>query len=385
MTRGLSDLEQYRNRDRNAVMEKARQVVEDEIARSNAFEEAAVESLSRFAPEEIGMGRVVGRGGFCVVRECTSIRLIASQQPSSPGGKGADSPDHSARDAADVVNTSHQRFQHSSSLAEDSKRSALAFTRAATPTRSRLTEALFSNLSSSNHETERRRQRGFVSRNVESFASAPASVESESSREQLARRVWSKKSHRRYVVKKVEPELYHQDRVTYLRGVIDLALETYYLASLSSHPHILAIRGVSASGSFEAGYFIVLDRLEDVLSKRLTAWMHQDRATRGLTGAFTGGRRKVKDLLTERILVSIDIVSAMEYLHSRNIIYRDLKPDNVGFDAEGSVKVFDFGLARQLHDDERGEDGLYHMTGFTGTGMSKENLFAVVNPPSSYC
>jgi serine/threonine protein kinase len=166
----------------------------------------------------------------------------------------------------------------------------------------------------------------------------------------------------------VEPDLFRQDRVTYLKGVIDLALEAHFLASLSSHPHILQMRGVSASGPFEAGYFIVLDRLEDVLSKRLTAWMHQHRSTQGLTGALTGGRSRIKDLLTDRLLVSIDIVSAMEYLHSRHIVYRDLKPDNVGFDADGSVKMFDFGLAKELRDDERQENGLYQMTGLTGTG-----------------
>ena len=37
------------------------------------------------------------------------------------------------------------------------------------------------------------------------------------------------------------------------------------------------------------------------------------------------------------------------FIHSRcSIIYRDLKPDNIGFDIRGDVKIFDFGLSRQL-------------------------------------
>jgi serine/threonine protein kinase len=41
-----------------------------------------------------------------------------------------------------------------------------------------------------------------------------------------------------------------------------------------------------------------------------------------------------------------ECVLALEYLHSKGVVYRDVKPENILIDADGHVKLTDFGLSK---------------------------------------
>ena len=161
----------------------------------------------------------------------------------------------------------------------------------------------------------------------------------------------------------------------YCNGAADLLLEARYLSALASYPHpnIIHLHGVAAAGAegfsngTEGGYFLILDRLYDTLDNRLGVWKELER--RKLMSVHNNSEYalQLKALFLRRLQVGIDLASALQHLHKLRVVFRDLKPDNVGFDYSGSLKLFDFGLAKELDPRQRSAKGKYTMSGATGS------------------
>lgn len=53
------------------------------------------------------------------------------------------------------------------------------------------------------------------------------------------------------------------------------------------------------------------------------------------------------------LFYACEIFLAIQYLHQRNVVYRDLKPENLLIDKNGHIKITDFGFAKQLDQSNR--------------------------------
>ncbi len=144
--------------------------------------------------------------------------------------------------------------------------------------------------------------------------------------------------HRKFVVKFLDEKIWQKDIKYISQAAADLAQEAKLLSRLN-HENIIQLHGTSAgcpSASFvmdQRGFFLVLGLLSETLSRRLQRWR-------------SSGHRRVMHRLQ---IAATGIVKGMEYLHSNNIVFRDLKPNNVGWcETTGDIKIFDFGLAVEL-------------------------------------
>lgn len=63
---------------------------------------------------------------------------------------------------------------------------------------------------------------------------------------------------------------------------------------------------------------------------------------------FSRLRREGRFSIDVALFYSSEILLALQFLHRNNIVYRDLKPENLLIDNYGHIKLADFGFAKEL-------------------------------------
>ncbi len=96
-----------------------------------------------------------------------------------------------------------------------------------------------------------------------------------------------------------------------------------------SHPNVVAVIDAGEDGGYP---YIVFEYVEGETLKQRIARL----------GALDP---------QEALAYAIEIARGLTVAHARNMVHRDIKPQNVLIDAEGRAKLTDFGISRQLEQD----------------------------------
>lgn len=182
---------------------------------------------------------------------------------------------------------------------------------------------------------------------------ARCSPDEQALRERYEKSAMGRNGEGRYCVKHLQERLLQSPK-DFQVAASDLAVEASYLSALD-HPNILSVRGLPIDGlqawrdGQHDGYFIVMDRLEETLEQRIDEWSKVPEQAPTLEAKAEYAKQ---------------LADALQYLHEHRIIFRDMKPQNVGFSVvDNTIQLFDFGLCRELPPECEACHGTFFMSG----------------------
>lgn len=105
---------------------------------------------------------------------------------------------------------------------------------------------------------------------------------------------------------------------------IDHLKNEIYILNSINHPFIVNVKGITQNSKH---IYIVLDYIPG-------------------GELFTLLRNETRLGKLEASFYASNVILALEYLHLNNVVYRDLKPENLLIDVDGYLKISDFGFAK---------------------------------------
>lgn len=373
--------------------------------KSSFFSTAREEAILRLRPEDVLRGSLVGKGAFNHVYEAT-LKLEELEEASD------DSPGSQQKPSAKVGAANHSRMigpgprlasmddelptppnivSHISPSVPGTKDQPLLAvdgvageSAASLPTVA--TEVMSSFTSSAGIERNTR------------FTTGTSEIVDEDTVAQTTDKIMScpseedqpQRQRRRYVLKCIRPSFLN-DPERYKNGVIDLVLECKTLSSMTPHDNVIRLHGMSAGGIAEnvsqGKFFLILERVQCTLSDRMAEWrtaqqpgiatilarsLHLSQPTGNAnidadtSGSSGDSGSEGVFLRSQRLRIASGLTAGLRHIHKHNIAYRDIKPENIGLDESGCVKIIDFGFAKEIYPQEHNESKR-RPTGMVGT------------------
>lgn len=136
----------------------------------------------------------------------------------------------------------------------------------------------------------------------------------------------------RYVAVKIVASSYQQDQEYLLR----FEREARAIAQLE-HPHVIRLYRY---GEADGLLYMAMQYIEGSDLGRIIESYRQ-----------TGDDMEAEDI----VRITREVASALDYIHSRGIIHRDVKPSNIMLDMSGKAILTDFGLVLRMESGTRGE------------------------------
>jgi eukaryotic-like serine/threonine-protein kinase len=126
------------------------------------------------------------------------------------------------------------------------------------------------------------------------------------------------------------------DQLARDQGFIDRFYREAKSGALLNHPNI--VRSITAGQDAAShNHYLVLEYVDGPSVQALLTRL----------GRFSVG---------DAVYIVLDVARGLEHAHSRNLIHRDIKPDNILLTRSGVAKLVDFGLAKRI-------DEASHLTG----------------------